>query len=534
MRRVSFRLLALVLAMALLLSGCALDFAGYFARLANVFRPVSFENMIYTRPDPVLLDDALTACLESAGGSNLDKLVGNINTLNSICNSFHTNYYLAYIHYSIDMTDSYWEGEYEHCSQVSLRVQAAVDELMYALAASPLRAELEGEEYFGPGYFDDYDGESMWTEEFIALKDQETNLVNQYYELVSLTGPMDTRSETFYSTLGAQMAEVYVQLVQVRQQIAAEAGYDSYTAYAYDVTYSRDYTPEQAGVLLTNIRTELVGLYQQLAESNIWNDLDYSLEDQTFSYVQTMAQAMGGVIQDAFTTMANGGLYHISYGENKTGSSFTVYLPEYEVPFVLVSPTLTDYDKLTFAHEFGHFCNDFATAGSATSIDVGEVFSQGLEYLSLCYADGGETLTGMKLADSLCVYIEQAFVADFETRVYGMSADSLTVENVQTLYGQVAAEYGLGELVDSRNYVNVPHLFNSPLYVISYVVSNDAALQMYQMELEQEGTGLSCYINNLTTQQTGFVAFLQEAGLESPFAEGHISTVKKLFDTVLN
>lgn len=533
MKRVKFRLVALVLTMAMLLSGCALDFAGYFTRLANVFRPVHFENMIYTRPEPELLDNALAACLESAKGNKLDGLVADINTLNSICNNFQTSFHLAYIHYSIDMTDNYWETEYNYCSQLTPKIQASVDELMYALAASELRSDLESDAYFGPGYFDDYDGESLWSEEFTALKNRETELVNQYYRLSSLTGTLDPQSETFYSTVGTQMEAVYADLVKLRLEIATEAGYDSYAEFAYDFTYNRDFTPEQAMGLVGDIRKELVPPYQKLIKGNIWSNLDYSPEDQTFAYVQSMAQAMGGGVQEAFSALESGGLYHISYGPNKIGASFTVHLPDYRVPFVFMNPTLTTYDQLTFAHEFGHFCNDYLTGGAAAGIDVGEVFSQGMEYLSLFYAEGGKDLEQLKLADSLGIYVEQSFLADFEDRVYRMSPEDLTVENIRALYGQVAEEYGLGDAVDPRGYVNVTHLFTSPMYVISYVVSKDAAMQIYQMERGEKGAGLECYVSGLTTQQTDLMAFLKEAGLESPFKDGHIKEVKELFVNVL-
>ena len=534
MKSVKFRLIALVLAVAMLLTGCALDFGGYFTRLANVFRPVSFENMSYTRPDAALLDEALGPCLESAKGKDINKLVGHINTLNAICNTFQTSYYLSYIHYSIDMTDSYWETEYNFCSQIIPRMQATIDELLYALAASPLREELEDEAYFGPGYFDDYDGESFWTEEFTALKDRETELLNEYYRLSSFSTPMDVQSETFYSTVGAQMEQVYADLVKVRLELATEAGFSSYAEYAYKVTYDRDYTHQQAGKLLEDIRQELPGLYAKLPLGDITTNVTGSSEAQTLQYVQTMAQAMGGVAQEAFSTMEKRNLYHISYSPNKIGASYTVYLPDYQAPFILINPTLTTYDRLTLAHEFGHFCSDFVSGGSITSIDIGEIFSQGMEYLSLCYADGGSQMTTLKLADSLCIYVEQAFLADFEERVYGMKSEELTPENIRALYGQVAGEYGLGELVDNRGYVNVNHLFSSPLYVISYVVSHDAAMQLYQMETTTKGTGLDCYNSMLTTQQTGLLAFLEETGLKSPFEEGHIKSLRELFEKSLN
>lgn len=533
MKATKFRLIALILTIALLFTGCALDFRGYFTQLAGVFRPITFDTMTYTRPDPALLDDALANCLSSAEGSNFDKLVGHINTFNSICSRFQTNYYLAYIHYSIDMTDEYWAEEYDFCSRLTPRIQASVDELMYALADSPLRGKLEADEFFGSGYFDEYDGESLWTDEFLALKDRETELVNQYYTLASQVGGMDIQSETFYNTLGSKMEAVYVELVLVRKEMATEAGYDSYAEYAYDVTYQRDYTPAQAATLMVDIQHDLVPLYQKLFNVDLGIGMQASTEDQTFRYVQTMSQNMGGTIQSAFSTMESGGLYHISYGENKIGASFTAFLPDYRVPFVFVNPTMTTYDHLTFAHEFGHFCNYFANGGTNNSIDVGEVFSQGLELLSLFYADGGKDLEKLKLADSLAVYVEQSFLADFESRVYQMNSTDLKVGNIRNLYAQVAKEYGLSGLVNSQSYVNVTHLFTSPMYIISYVVSKDAAMQFYQLEKQQAGAGLNRYENNLASTQTGFLAFLYEVKLESPFKEGHMEEIRELFEQAL-
>ena len=533
MKQSCFRLIALALTLTLLLSGCSLDFAGYFKHLAALFGPVDFNNMTYVRPDLSRLDAVLDDCVESAAGKDLDTLVGHINTFNSICNNYNTNYYLAYIHYCIDMSDSYWEGEYDYCAAQSTQIQAAVDELMRALAESPLRGELESEDYFGEGYFDDYDGESLWTEEFTALMDREAELIRQYYTLSAKAGLMDQWSDTFYNTVGAEMEQLYVQLVLLRRQIAREAGYESYPDFAYDFYYDRDYTPEQTAGLLKDIRQELVEEYEKLSASDIWtSSLQSSGEYQTRRYVKTMAENMGGTIADAYALMEDSNLYHIAYGENKFAGSFEVFLADYAVPYVFVNPTLTNHDHLTFAHEFGHFCNDYASLGTMAGIDVAEFFSQGMEYLSLQYADGGKDLVRLKLADSLCVYVEQSALSDFEDRVYRMEGE-LTTERISDLYGQVAQEYGYGNAVDSRSYVTVTHLFTSPLYVISYVVSNDAAMQLYQMELEERGSGLSCYSGQLATEQGDFLTFVKWAGLTSPFEEDRIQSVKDLFQKEL-
>ena len=199
------------------------------------------------------------------------------------------------------------------------------------------------------------------------------------------------------------------------------------------------------------------------------------------------------------------------------------------MPYVFVNPTLTAYDKLTFTHEFGHFCSDYASFGSVAGVDVAEVFSQGLEYLSLCYTQNNEDLKKLRMASCLTTYVEQAAYAYFEHQVYDLSSEELTVEHVRALYQSVGSTYGFDSWNwDSRDYVCISHFFTSPMYVMSYVVSNDAAMQLYEMELQQPGAGAERYAEHLTTECEGFLEFLREAELKSPFER--IEEVKAIME----
>ena len=53
--------------------------------------------------------------------------------------------------------------------------------------------------------------------------------------------------------------------------------------------------------------------------------------------------------------------------------------------------------------------------------------------------------------------------------------------------------------------------------VISYVVSNDAAMQLYQMELQTPGSGALVYLDQLATGEQTLLSFLASAGLRTPF-----------------
>lgn len=497
----------------------------------------SYDQIKYIRPDMVTFNIVLEECCASAlSERDVKKLEEVIWDVYAQYDDVYTNLNLAFIGHSRDLTDIYWDAEYAYCVQHSATADAGLDRFYRCLAKSPLRETLEGDDYFGEGYFDSYDGEGIYDEYMMSLLTKEAQLQSQYQAINGEAANSTYYSDVYFTEYGSQMALVFRDLVQLRQEIAAYAGYDSYVDFAYDFYYVRDYTPKQSIAYLADIRVELVPLYQQLNASGFWNrELEYCTETDMLCYVKSMAGAMGGSVQEAFRQMQKGRLYDITYSENKYNTSFEIYLDSYYTPYVFVCPTGSAYDKLTFAHEFGHFCCDFASVGGSNQgVDVAEIFSQAMEYLSLDYADNVGQLSKLKMADCLSVYVEQAAYASFEHQVYTLTGEELAVENIQSLYEEVLSAYGMDTADrDSRDYVCVPHFYESPLYVISYVLSNDAALQIYELEQAEKGNGLQCYAENMTSTQPYLLAFLEEAGLQSPFADGRLTQVKQTLDEFL-
>lgn len=529
-----YKLLAAVLVVCLLLTGCSVV-GEYFSVLGSLLLGqslYSFEEMTYTRPDMEHFQKVLEESCEIAKTeTDLEALLEGIYAFYAVYDSFYTAQSLAMIYYCKDMTDAAWEAEHQFCTENASLVAAGLDRLYRALAQSPLREQLETQEYFGKDYFDSYEGETLFQETFLALLEQEAQLQNDYYAIYADAGELDYRSEEFQERYGEQMKQLLVELVLLRQQISAYAGFDNYVDFAYEFYYARDYQPAQAEAYLLHIREELVPLYQQMSEKKPEILLYESTQQQTYDYVEQMARDMGGTFWEAFQVMADSGLYDISYGENKYNASFETYISDYYLPYVFLNPTMTEYDKLTFAHEFGHFCNDYASYGSVVGVDVAEIFSQGTEYLSLCYSSADDNLQKLKLLDCLCVYVEQAAYASFEQQMYSLSEEALTTAALDALYADTCGSYGLN---DSFSYTLITHFYTNPMYVISYVVSNDAAFQLYQMEQAEEGAGLTCLEKNLQTMQPYFLAFLREAGLESPFADGRLQKVKETLQSILH
>lgn len=528
--------IALVLALTVLLTGCSgMSFEELLGDLgAQVATP--FSEMEYVRPDIEEMEEALDACCAMAETeTDKDKLLDKAWDVYGLYNTFYTQYNLASIYYFRDMTDTYWENEYSYCLQNTGSVEAMLEEMLYALADCPLKDKLEEDPAFGEGFFDSYVGQTLWDETFLSLMDREADLEDQYYDLCTQAQETEQYSDEYFEEYGTQMGALFVELVALRQEIAEYAGYEDYPTFAYDFYHYRDYTPEQAQAYLEEICEELVPLYRQVESAGGAAGADaVCTQNEAFAYAETCAEAMGGTIHNAFKLMKEAELYDLTYSDKKYNGSFELYLVDYAAPFVFVNPTAMQQDKLTFIHEFGHFCNDYATAGNIGGVDVAEVFSQGLEYLSLCYAQDSGELEEIKMVDCLRLYIEQAAYALFEQKVYQLEGEELTAENVYALYEQIGSAFGFDVWGwDSRDFVMIGHFYTDPMYIISYVVSNDAAFQLYQMEQEKPGEGLALFEKELTTEQTYFLAFVQEAGLESPFTEGRLEKVRKTLEAVL-
>lgn len=252
----------------------------------------------------------------------------------------------------------------------SALVDQALEEYYRALAQGPAVKELE--EYFGEGFFENYTGESVWDEEFVAMWNREREIVSQYYAAMNELG--DASYEKRAQTLGP----MFVDLIAQRQELAAWVGYDDCEEFLWDWSYNREYFPEDLDGYLQEIQQELVPLFEAVQESGLYDQVyrrRYG-EQQCLAYLSSGANAMGGGIQEAYEEMTGRALYDIAPSAQKYEGSFEIYLTSYDAPFVFLNPYEDISDFLSFAHEFGHFTNDYLTGGSYVTTDVAELMSR--------------------------------------------------------------------------------------------------------------------------------------------------------------
>lgn len=530
-------------------SGGAVDYTDYTRPYSPNLDPVVFSEMHYERPDT----DALCAALEQAGAAaeeaSSDEVLESYFAAYDQYTHFYTMSNLVYIHYTLDLNDSYYNDEYLWCEEQTPLVEKALEDCYRAMAASPLRSELE-EQYFGEGYFLGYDGDGVYSNpKVVELMQLESDLQAQYMALTSdmtvtyngqevlfsdaLSNVQDydeyyTLIDLYCEKYNPLAADLYIRLVKTRRALAQELGYDSYADYAYETTYYRDYTPEQAERYLADVRAELVPIFSGYAATTLPN----MEPEEIMQLLAGTVSTLGHEIATAYSFLQAYELYDISSSSSKMPGSYEIYLEDYEAPFIYISPTGDLSDLLTAAHEFGHFTDGFVNCNLTDSTDIAEIFSQSLEYLTLEAADltalQRYALKQSKMNDSLLTFLSQACYYDFECRVFALPDEELTPETLNALFLQCNQDYGMAtegfETYDSMGWFEIQHFFIAPYYMISYCVSNDLALQIYALEQQTQGAGLEKYTDMLySSAGSTLLAFAEENGMESPFAEGRVA-----------
>lgn len=525
--------------------------------------PVAFEDMEYTRPDAAALCKALGELekLVKNGGS-FDEVGAAFEAAYSDYSLFNTMDSLSYIRHTIDLNDEYYETENNWCEEQSPLIEQALEKCYIAMGQSDLRDRLE-EEYFTEDFFDFYDENQIYSNDrVVKLMQKDNDLQAQYmalqsdqtiewngeevlYEDIIGDESLDYDSylmayQLYYNKYNPQVGEIFAEMIRTRNEIARELGYDTFADFAYSYYYDRDYTPEEAEDYLSDIAAELAPMYFY-AVYGAQNTTPCST-DEVLDLFEKTVYRFGGEFATSYEFMQAYDLMDITDSSSKMPGSYVTYLSSYQMPFLYVSPTGKLDDLLTCCHEFGHFVDGFVNCNGTSSIDCNEIFSQGLEFLSLSRAelddDEREALTISKVADSLMTFVSQAAYAEFELRAYALPDDQLNTEGLNALFLECMEEFGQSytgmEDIIAPGWIDIQHFLIAPYYVISYCVSNDAALQIFQLE-EENGTGLETYRALMSTSSGNTIlALLEENGMESPFEPGRVEELADFFEDYLS
>ncbi len=523
---------------------------------------VSFDEIEYVRPDMELIEaKADEICAALPNPLRFGRINALLDAFYELSSNFDTMYVLCYIRSCQNVRDEFYASEYSWMLEADARMQLISDTLYYACAASPHAFWLEKLKFW-EGFREEYANEGQrdeaFYEQYMELAEREAWLLSQYrsmlaepvidiagvefsfYEYIQQPWAFDTAEaySRYYEKYNPLLGELYISLISTRNEMAKLMAYDSYAALAYELSYGRDYGPQETEDFIRYVREYIAPLGRELTESGIFYEIEYGPvdEDELLACLETAATELGGRMDEAFSFMAEHGLYDFAYSPNKADISFQTYLADYEAPYLFINPYGDCEDIITVFHEFGHYTDNFIRYNAYESIDLSESFSQAMQFFCLDKLENvlsGEELENlrlMNLLDILNTYMQQTAFAEFELRAYEM--EEPTVEKLNELFLQLSKDYGYYDDFNAEAYTyawsDTPHLFESPFYIISYPVSAGVALQLYELELEEEGRGVDKFIEMSESCLAGLAETLDYADLHDPMLESSVADAATL------
>lgn len=344
----------------------------------------------------------------------------------------------------------------------------------------------------------------------------------------------------------SELADIYLEMIDVRNRIAVLNGYDNYAEYAYAEIYDRDYTVQDIDAFRTAVKQYLAPeLMNHTSYLPSIDDAELPFDAEAYTgmkAMETLSQYFGKLsdeLQESMQYVIEHKSYDIDPAPNKTGTAFSRTVPYYNMPYFFSNASGGWSDLTTTIHEMGHN-NEAYWAGQdwnddEKNHDIAEVHSQGLELLMLKFYPELFGSQANAIAQSTTINILYSVVQGCmhdELQCYAYSTPGVTAEMLNRKYRQIAEDYSLIGPEDTRpemyGWYGIPHTFTSPMYYISYATSAAAAFAFWEESQEDYFAAVDHYLEFVALP--GSIEFedsFEEIGMESPLSPEYIQKLAK-------
>lgn len=498
------------------------DETGRFASADGIHADVDYADMTWYIYDAAELLDKAARLGETADGKEAADLY---DWLMAEYAKVYTLDNLAYIDFYAHPGD---ETLSDACRQLDSVLNEVNDALCTALsdaldgpAGSALRS------YIGEDKATALVGYDEQTDRQREITERVSELTLQYNALIMEYLSYDEETE--------KIGALYRELVDLHNEEAQIVGYKDYADYAYEASYGRDFTPDDAAALCEAVKPyarQYFGslYYNEATYADFSADTDLTERE----LVGLVTQYMPRVSDDAAKAaayMEKHGLYFMDSAERVSDLGFTTTLDQYNAPFIYLALYGDQNDIQSMFHEFGHYYDAYVNPVpdlllSVGSLDIFEIHSTGMEALSTgwyedIYGEDADLARIRFLDSALYTVFSGCLFDEFQRAVY--ADPSLTPEQISQTFVTIARSYGLRSFGKefSHYWMQVNHNFESPFYYISYAVSMLASLQIYEMA-ENDWAAAAGFYNDLVSLGAfdyTYCELLDKVGLEC-FTDG--------------
>lgn len=368
-----------------------------------------------------------------------------------------------------------------------------------------------------------------------TLYDKEESLSDEEYNRI-LNAILEKKNQA--------CVPLYLELAELRKEMAALYGYEDVAEYYYEEEYSRDYSPREAQAFHASVKKHIVPAYEAIRETKAYRSDAVVTAESVLPAMEAILPRISPEMAEIFQYMTQHEMIYLTEDlDVSMDTGYTMALSGPAQPFVYNAVYSEMRGLLDTFHEFGHYCDYYlnGTYGPVEpegDLDQAEVCSMGLEMLLYAYYDEmfeGDTKDEKleQLYTILGNIISGCMYDEAQQRVFAYEGE-LTAEVVNRIFREVAAEYGKDTGYDQGLvWVEVHHTFSVPFYYLSYAAAASAAMEIWLTAREEgQEAAVDLYLNILSygSFEYGYEEMLDACGMRGFRSEAYMA---ELANTVM-
>jgi oligoendopeptidase F len=378
------------------------------------------------------------------------------------------------------------------------------------------------------------------------------------------------REEVFTKTAARRMQDrdvlddLYTTLVQKRNEMALNAGFENYRDYKFEELGRFDYTKEDCFAFHDAVKEYIVPLSTKIliskrqklhletmkpwdteAEPEGIKPLEpFRTGDELIAKSEDCFASLRPFFGDCFRTMQKMGRLDLESRKGKAPGGYNAPLAETGIPFIFMNAAGQMRDVTTIVHEGGHAIQAFLTHGLELSafkeypMEIAEVASMSMELFTMDYwkifFENPDDLRRAKLQQLervISIFPWIAIVDKFQHWVYEhprhtKEERTAAWQKIQDEFSTKVVDWTGFEDYRSCSWQRQLHLFEVPFYYIEYGIAQLGAIAMWKQFREDKDKALDNYMKALGL---GYTVPLKElyaaAGIRFDFSPDYIKTL---------
>ncbi|MFZ9262040.1 MAG: M3 family oligoendopeptidase [Chitinophagaceae bacterium] len=366
--------------------------------------------------------------------------------------------------------------------------------------------------------------------------------------------------------------ELYSKLIDIRHQVAKNAGFNNYRDYKFAEMGRFDYTPQDCFDFHEAVKSEVLPLVNEIYNAqkkrldlDIMRPWDTEAEpsgieplrpftdgkDLLKKSIQCFDQ-LNPFFGDCLRKMDTLNHLDLDSRKGKAPGGYNMPLAESGAPFIFMNAASQMSDLTTMVHEGGHAIHSFLahplelTGFKEYPTEMAEVASMSMELFTMdhwqVFFNNDAEMNRAKrhqLERVITIFPWIATIDKFQHWIYENPTHTVEERRSQWLnifneFSSSAIDFSGLENFRSYSWQKQLHLFEVPFYYIEYGIAQLGAIGMWMQYKENPEKALNNYINALSLGGTKTLPILyQNAGIELGFNKNNINRLMRFIKNEL-